>query len=86
MTRVQYMDKSTLGSSSILGLKTDTHLTVNQCVAIALSLFPSCLDSQRRTSRYNWYDFFLCERTRIAHWLTYNVRLGTIFYIGAPHR
>ncbi|KAI0066397.1 MFS general substrate transporter [Artomyces pyxidatus] len=35
---IQFMDKTTLGSSAILGIRTATHLTTNQCIILSLRL------------------------------------------------
>ncbi|KAJ3809062.1 MFS general substrate transporter [Lentinula aff. lateritia] len=65
---VQFMDKTTLGSSAILGITTATHLTTNQWVFL---FSPLCITGMK---------YWLGHESNYLS-IVIDVRLGTIFYL-----
>ncbi|KAJ7060462.1 MFS general substrate transporter [Mycena amicta] len=83
---VQYMDKATLGSSSILGIKCDTQLSLSLPVQ-TLTLLAYRQATHLNTDEYNWLStcFYLAylvmefpqnlalQRFPVAKWLSINI-------------
>ncbi|VDC06152.1 unnamed protein product [Peniophora sp. CBMAI 1063] len=68
---VQFMDKTTLGSSSILGIKTATHLTTNQYNLLGTIFYVSYL-------AFEYPQNLALQRFPVGKWMSLNILIWAI--------
>ncbi|KAI6046644.1 MFS general substrate transporter, partial [Pisolithus marmoratus] len=69
--RVQFMDKTTLGSSAVLGIETATHLTVNQYVPLGTVFYLSYL-------LFEYPQNLALQRLPVGKWMSANIFVWAI--------
>ncbi|KAJ9121482.1 hypothetical protein QFC22_002098 [Naganishia vaughanmartiniae] len=69
---MQFVDKTTLGSSSILGIKTDTHLTTTEYNLLGSLFYIAYL-------AFEWPQNIALQRFPVGKWMSFNITLWAIF-------
>ncbi|KAL5522700.1 hypothetical protein ACEPAG_8718 [Sanghuangporus baumii] len=69
---IQFIDKSTLASTSILGLISDNHLTTDQFNTLSSAFYIGYLV-------FSWPQNWALQRQPVGTWLTFNIFLWCLF-------